>query len=295
MEIKTVANYDYVKVFKIGKNEIDRIEFALCKQPVETLESFYDRQPIKPDILCNGGFFGLSNGNTYFTYRDDNKTVSYMDKYSEGFGVTANLGLLKAGNYGKDGLDYKDFICGYPVLIKNGKPYTSDVGKEVDYKTRRTVLAYDDNYIFVVIVDSPGLNFAQLKSVLTDLKVKEAINLDGGGSTRLLYNGKLQTSNSYASRAVDNVLALYFKHAQTLSTEKTNMAINPSILRFGDSGASVQALQYCLKGWGFDCGVVDGIFGKKTKAALINFQTVFDLKVDGIAGQETWKTITGSR
>lgn len=37
--------------------------------------------------------------------------------------------------------------------------------------------------------------------------------------------------------------------------------------------------------------VIDGIFGPKTKNALITFQRMFNLEADGIAGQITWATL----
>ena len=286
MEIKTLSGYSYVKLCRIPKSEIDRLDFALCKQPVETLESYYARQTLKPDVLCNGGLFGLSNGNTYFTFRDEGKGISYMDKYTDGFGITGDKGL-RAGRYGKDGISYRDFLCGYPVLVKDGKPYISDVGKELDYKTRRTVLAYDDENVYILVADSPGLNFSQLKTILTDLHVKEAVNMDGGGSTRLLYKGKVQTSAKMANRAVDNVFAVYLKKSVTVT-------VRPCMLSYGDTGNAVKALQRCLNGWGYDCGEVDGDFGNKTKAAVRKLQTEHGLEVDGVAGTQTWAALTGA-
>lgn len=294
MEILNSFNYSFVTVYKIKKSEIDKIDFALCKQPTETLEAFYKRQTVKPTLLFNGGLFGLSNGNTYFTYRDENVTQSYMEQYTEGFGITTD-GTFTAGNYGKDGKNYRDFICGYPVLIKGGKAYVSNTGKELDRKTRRTVLAYDTSYIYVVIVEEPGLNFTQLKTVLQNLGVKEAINLDGGGSTRLLYNGTRKSAN-IASRAVDNVVAIYFKQATNAQTNSgKTVTITPYVLQKGDKGSAVKALQRCLKGYSgnSDPGEIDGDFGTKTYTAVKVVQTANNLEATGIADEKFWKIITG--
>lgn len=293
MEKIKLPNYSYVTIYKIKKSEISKIDFVLCNQPVETLESFYKRQTTKPNILFNGGLFSLSNGNTYFTYRDENKTISYMDKYTEGFGIT-DKGILQYGNYGKDGVNYKDFICGYPVLIRNSKVYNSNIGKELDYNTRRTVLAYDDNYIYVLIVELPGLNFSKLKTILLDLKVKEAINLDGGGSTRLLYNGNRESSNT-SSRAIDNVVVIYFNNTTSSNNYNSLVVIKPYLLQKGSKGNAVKCLQRCLNGSGYNCGTVDGDFGDKTKNAVIALQKDNNIEVDGVAGRQTWSVITGSK
>ena len=192
-------------IYKISKHEIAKIDFALCKQPTETLESFYNRQSVKPDLLINGGFFNMQNGNTLFTYVDENKTISYTSELLYGFGINNNQ--LKADFYNQN---YKDFISAYPILIKDGKAFSSSIGNEINYKARRTVLAYDDNYIYVIVVESPGMNFSELKQMLLQLCVTQAINLDGGGSTRLLVEGKVKTKQTY-SRPVDNVVAFYLQ------------------------------------------------------------------------------------
>ena len=54
------------------------------------------------------------------------------------------------------------------------------------------------------------MDFAQMQDMLIELGVAYAINLDGGGSTKILYNGESITSTMY-NRAVDNVVAFYLK------------------------------------------------------------------------------------
>ena len=52
-------------------------------------------------------------------------------------------------------------------------------------------------------------------------------------------------------------------------------------------GDDVKALQSMLNVLGYDCGAVDGIFGNKTKAAVLAFQTAKGLVADGIVGPLT--------
>jgi hypothetical protein len=47
------------------------------------------------------------------------------------------------------------------------------------------------------------------------------------------------------------------------------------------------SLQVRLNGLGYECGVVDGIIGPRTKMAIQQFQTDRGLTVDGIAGPAT--------
>ena len=52
-------------------------------------------------------------------------------------------------------------------------------------------------------------------------------------------------------------------------------------------GEDVREHQVDLNALGFDCGVADGIFGKKTDAAVRAFQAANKLEVDGIVGPKT--------
>lgn len=202
-----IPNYPYVIVFQIPKNEIEKIDFALCEQPTETLEHYYSRQPKKPDLLFNGGFFdSLTAGNTIMTYVDDYETISREDWALYGFGVRGDCELV-ATNYSGE---YRDFINGYPPLIHNGSAIASVLGSELNYNARRTVIGYNNQNVYSMFVDSPGLKYGAVQGILLDLGVREAINLDGGGSTRCLKNGEVVTSQLY-SRPVDNVVAIYLK------------------------------------------------------------------------------------
>ena len=60
------------------------------------------------------------------------------------------------------------------------------------------------------------------------------------------------------------------------------------MLRIGSRGDAVRKLQEMLNAKGYTCGSVDGIFGSKTKAAVLAFQKANGLGADGIVGPLTW-------
>lgn len=66
--------------------------------------------------------------------------------------------------------------------------------------------------MYLIAIDSPGMAYKAIQNMLVELKVQYAINLDGGGSTRILENGECITNGS-ENRAVDNVIAVYFTKA----------------------------------------------------------------------------------
>ncbi len=58
-------------------------------------------------------------------------------------------------------------------------------------------------------------------------------------------------------------------------------------LKFGCRGEKVAMLQKTLNEKGFSAGKVDGIYGKNTEKAVINFQKANKIVIDGIAGKQT--------
>lgn len=59
-------------------------------------------------------------------------------------------------------------------------------------------------------------------------------------------------------------------------------------LRSGSRGPAVRRLQELLLDLGFNPGPVDGIFGPRTRTAVMEFQQEVDINVDGIVGPRTW-------
>jgi hypothetical protein len=58
-------------------------------------------------------------------------------------------------------------------------------------------------------------------------------------------------------------------------------------------GDDVARVQTSLAGHGLDCGIVDGVYGPTTAAAVRRFQRARGLRVDGIAGPQTLAALAG--
>lgn len=65
-------------------------------------------------------------------------------------------------------------------------------------------------------------------------------------------------------------------------------AIQMNTQKNGSRGTQVKVLQFLLNELGYACGDADGIFGKKTAAAVEAFQKAKGLTPDGICGKRTW-------
>jgi peptidoglycan hydrolase-like protein with peptidoglycan-binding domain len=78
--------------------------------------------------------------------------------------------------------------------------------------------------------------------------------------------------------------------AYTQANSASASAVCPKTVAYGSVGADVNTLQSELRKHGYQLAV-DGIFGPKTKAAVIGYQQSHGLEVDGIAGPQTWRSL----
>jgi len=100
----------------------------------------------------------MDNGATCFNYMDNGVIINSTSSYKEGFGIIN--GELKYGIIGTE--RFEDFVSGYPVLIKAGKKIQITYAKELDYKARRTVLAYNKSNIYLIAIEKPGMAFTEM-------------------------------------------------------------------------------------------------------------------------------------
>lgn len=84
-------------------------------------------------------------------------------------------------------------------------------------------------------------------------------------------------------RRTRRALARYGRHS-----------IGSRVLRRGAKGWDVAALQFQLAWHGFPSGAFDGVFGARTKSALLGFQAWAGLGADGLAGPETLRALRRS-
>jgi exopolysaccharide biosynthesis protein len=96
----------------------------------------------------------------------------------------------------------KTAVGGGPVLVQNGAVKITNeeerkfYGKAINDKHPRTAMGYTKDNKFIILVvegrnaNAGGATLIQEAQILKDLGCEEALNLDGGGSSCLLINGK---------------------------------------------------------------------------------------------------------
>ncbi|HHV71436.1 MAG TPA: spore cortex-lytic enzyme, partial [Clostridia bacterium] len=87
------------------------------------------------------------------------------------------------------------------------------------------------------------------------------------------------------------ITLLVFGFVTFMSIQSIEAASLQRILKVGTRGEDVAEVQKMLASLGVDVGPIDGIFGPKTKQAVIVFQKYNNLKVDGMVGQQTYSAL----
>ncbi|HRP45096.1 MAG TPA: phosphodiester glycosidase family protein [Ginsengibacter sp.] len=110
--------------------------------------------------------------------------------------------LLKADGRKFSRWKVQTAVGGGPVLLQNGEVKITNnqerkfAGKAIDDRHPRTAIGYTkDNKIIVFVCEgrtetAAGLTLTDVANFMRELGCVEALNLDGGGSTTMLVNGK---------------------------------------------------------------------------------------------------------
>lgn len=208
----------YITVVTIPKVQIKKLDVAMGSEPVEQMEKAYSRLG-KPDFMLNGGFFDMSNGKTSSNLIDEGIVKGTT---CSNFGLIADGDSVKFGDVAEV---KNDFIGGTPALVKNGKIDIDQSYGDSFNNARHPRSAIGDNKdnFFLVAVDGrtngPGMTLPELAEFMLLIGCVNAINLDGGGSTRLLHNGAA-INKPTENRAVDNFICVYLKEGDKVSKKK---------------------------------------------------------------------------
>lgn len=269
---KTVRKYN-TNIHIVSFNP-KNVEFVLVTtddnslQTVEKLENHYlISQGYKAKAKINGGFFqsnGQANG---WEFKD------FSNLQSEGWKDGVVDLFYRDGKLISDDVNMNEFNSNYNHwaqwglsasynLVKNGKQDLTGSSKfshSTSYQPRTFVGQREDGTILLFVCDgrnknnSTGLTATQQSQVCLDEKCIVGVNLDGGGSSTMIYNGVLKNVPTDGSmRRVANAIVVYEKEtvvekpsdSENKDIEKVNKTI---ALDFGhgghDSGASGNGLR----------------------------------------------------
>lgn len=173
--------YDNSYIVTIGNDEIEKIDIVQLGGC--TMKQWYDKQTDKPDYMINASLW--DNSGAIGTIWQNGELVR-----NEGSGY--GFGISKSGGFGFGypwRIEWDNYITGYPALIKGGQTMPDSVDSYVmNAKTKRSVIASAGNNLYLISMNN--VTVEQLKAKLKNLGMYNAINLDGGGSSRLMIGDK---------------------------------------------------------------------------------------------------------
>jgi len=170
-------------------------------------------------LAINGDYYGfrnngfvLANGTIYRSTSNSNEAL-----------LIYNDGRFEVVNEDDTNLElindlYQAFSFG-PALIDNSKISVSkgeEVGQAMNSNPRTAIGIIDNlHYVFVVsdgrTSESVGLSLYELAEVMEDLGCEIAYNLDGGGSSTMVFNGEIINNpaggrNNNSERSVSDIV-----------------------------------------------------------------------------------------
>ncbi len=135
--------------------------------------------------------------------------------------LVANLPVLQPGMILTFSLETQPDLTGVQTAL-GGRPILLKNGEMADWEDKnrhpRSAFGWNDRFFFLVVVDgrqkdlSIGMTFSELARLMQEYGCREAINLDGGGSSTLWVGGKVVNSPSDGrQRSIANGLILMQK------------------------------------------------------------------------------------
>jgi hypothetical protein len=130
----------------------------------------------------------------------------------------------------------KTAVSGGPVLVHNGRRQKADAGANESYEFNsmferhpRAAFGWNENWFFLVEVDgrqrglSIGMTLDELSAFMVSLGCQEALNLDGGGSATLWFDGEVRNSPcDRAEREIANSLVFVKRKPTTATSGSAN-------------------------------------------------------------------------
>ncbi len=201
---------------KVRLHSLDGLEMVLAQDRVasqgETTRAAAERSGAV--LAINAGGFTSQNGSLIplGTTVISGEIVTFSADSNLSFvGFNAN-GQLVGGRYEtREQLKEQDVLHGasfLPTLLKNGEKQPIPAGWANTRHPRTLIGHFDNGDILVIVIDgrregwSLGVTLEEAQRKLLEFHVRDAYNLDGGGSSTFYYNGRVLNRPSGGERRV---------------------------------------------------------------------------------------------
>ena len=212
-------------IVEIGNAEIDKID--IVQLGGLTMKKWYDKQTDKPDYMINASLWD-DKGAIGTIWQ--NGELARNEGTGYGFGINKS-GCFHFGNPWD--IEWNNYITGYPALIKDGKIMPDSVDAYVmNAHTKRSVIGSAGDKLYLISMNN--VTVEQLKVALSNFGIYNAINLDGGGSSRLMIADKAVNAPT-ADRIIPNAICVWLKKNNKQEDNNT-MATKKVFLGVGHGG-----------------------------------------------------------
>jgi hypothetical protein len=234
----TFFNFDKNQNLNVVVKNGKLVAYNIHTIPMRGKDTLQYRHPIGSAL----GIDRKRNADVAWVYTDSAKSYPYARQgpwsaYKDSFNVFPSTRLSKNAIYLESdfGIRHqkplpdlykwkmKTAVGGGPVLIQNGEVKITNEeelkfsGKAINDKHPRTCMGYtNDGYLIIMVIQgrfpgiAEGATLEQQARLLIDVGCVEALNLDGGGSSCMLVNGKetIKPSDKGGERPVPAVFII---------------------------------------------------------------------------------------
>jgi exopolysaccharide biosynthesis protein len=183
-------------------------KISISYNPKENIPTSKQAIAVKAIAAVNAGFFNIKDGGsaTYIRTAGRITDTDTAKKWPKSINMTGSVLIDGEGHLSIDQSqlnswydshpEYPDVLVTGPLLLKDKKktllPKTSLV---ITSHPRSSIGVINRHKIILVTLDgrtadSRGMNLLKLTDLMISLRCKDAVNLDGGGSTTMWINGK---------------------------------------------------------------------------------------------------------
>lgn len=225
-------------IYTIPQTKIEYIGYFYASLGKESIKSAYKRiteiRGREPDILMNAEYFD------FITRKAASDVVSggEVHRLTETFGIAFPENKEAVFCY-KNNVNAKDYVGGYPTLIRNGEAENAPIPSGVGGSRGRTALGVGRGNLYVALIPDglSDVTLPTLTNALLNAGATDAINLDGGGSTQFY----APNGNYFSGRNVRGYIGIWFKKEENNTPKKHKV-----FLSFGHGGKDNGASGYGL-------------------------------------------------
>ena len=188
-----------------------RIHLAADSVRLKTITQFAQENAAL--IAVNGGFFDMKHGGAWDYVKVDRNVINVTKKTTDRANAILLIDRKGVNIQPASSIDYvqdkpPNTLLSGPLLLHGGTPAALSTNAFNDNRHPRSAIAVTaDRKLILIVVDgrnnlAAGMHLHELTNILRWLGARDAMNLDGGGSSTLYIKGA--TENSVVNHPSDN-------------------------------------------------------------------------------------------